>query len=277
LRRWRLTLPLVGLTLLSAGAARAGQVTLWDTLAPNPALAITAQSNAAIPSETADDFFYLDPVAFRLDEIQVQGLLTDPNATITGVKVEVYQTFPFASDTTRLPGTTRANGPADNEFVALESSRRGELSFSVRDRGPFTVAHVITPGSEQSEGALEGGLTGDLREITIKLNGRPLVLLPAADGSPTQRNHYFLSVTVETSSGEYYWVAGQRPPFVFPGAGDRQTWLRTAPFVPDWRRVSDVINNSDGTAAPACNTSFRIIGHPLPLVVGKNLARKGRK
>src|SRR5262249_40159520 len=126
MRRWRLALPLVGLLLLFAGAAHAGQAILWDTLAPNPALAITAQSNAAIPSEAADDFFYLNPVAFRLDEIQVLGLLTDPNATITGVDVEVYQTFPFDSDTTRTPVTTRTNGPADNEFAAFESSRRGE-------------------------------------------------------------------------------------------------------------------------------------------------------
>src|SRR6266516_5248102 len=134
---------MVGMVLLFSGAAHADQVTLWDTLAPNPALAITAQSNAAIPSETADDFFYLAPVAFRLDEIRVQGLLTDPNATITGVDVEVYQTFPFDSDTTRTPVNTRTNGPADNEFRAFvsskadrpfhafASSRRGDLSFSV--------------------------------------------------------------------------------------------------------------------------------------------------
>lgn len=274
MRRYRLALPVIGLILPLAGVAHAGQATLWDTLAPNPALAITSQSNAAIPSEAADDFFYLDPVAFRLDEIRVQGLLTDPSATITGVEVEVYQTFPFDSDTTRTPLTTRVNGPADDEFAASESSKRGELAFSVRDVGPFTVANVITPGSGTQEGAVGPGLTGDLREITIKLNGRPLVLLPGAGTVPTQRNHYFLSVKVETSSGEYYWVAGQRPPFVFPGSGDRQAWLRTGPFAPDWRRVSDVINSSDGTAAPAFNTSFRITGHPLPLEVGENLARE---
>ena len=267
MRRWTLALPIIGLMLLFAGAARADQVTLWDTLAPNPALAITAQGNAAIPSEAADDFFYLDPVAFRVDEIRVQGLLTDPNAAIRGVKVEVYQTFPFDSNTRRTPVTTRANGPADNEFVSLDSSRRGELAFAVRDVGPFTVDHVITPGSEKQEGALEAGLTGDLREIAIRLNGRPLILLPARAAQPTQLNHYFLSVTVETSSGDYYWVAGQRPPFVFPGSGDRQAWLRTDPFDPDWRRVSDVINNSDGTGAPAFNTSFRISGQPLPITV----------
>ena len=272
MRRWLLALPIVGMVLLFSGAARAHrahQVTLWDTLAPNCALAITAQSNAAIPSETADDFFYLDPVAFRVDEIRVQGLLTDPNATITGVEVEVYQTFPFDSDTTRTPVNTRTNGPADMEFVARESSRRGELSFSVRDVGRFAVANVITSGSDKQEGAVEAGLTGDLREITLKLNGRPIVLLPAAGTVPTQLNHYFLSVTVETSSGEYYWVAGQRPPFVFPGSGDRQAWMRTDPFDPDWRRVSDVINNSDGTGAPAFNTSFRISGHPLPLAAAE--------
>jgi hypothetical protein len=265
MRHWLLALSIVGMPLVFTGAARADQVTLWDTLAPNPALAVTAQSNAAVPSETADDFFYLNPAIFQMDEIRVQGLLTDPNATITGVDVEVYQTFPFNSDTTRVPVNTRANGPADNEFAARESSRRGDLSFSVRDLGQFTVANVITPGSKAQEGVLEAGLTGDLREITIKLDKRPLVLLPAANASPTQIDHYFLSVTLETSSGEYYWMAGQRPPFVFPGNGDRQTWMRTDPFDPDWRRVSDVINNSDGTAAPAFNTSFRIVGHTLPV------------
>jgi hypothetical protein len=274
MRRWQLAVPLIGMLGLFTGAARADQVTLWDTLAPNPALAITAQSNAAIPSETADDFFFLDPVAFRVDEIQVQGLLTDPNATITGVEVELYQTFPFDSDTRRTPVNTRANGPADNEFVARESSRRGELSFSVRDVGPFAVEKVITPGSPTQEGTVGAGLTGDLREISIRLNGRPIVLLPAANTVPTQHNHYFLSVRVETSSGEYFWMAGQRPPFVFPGSGDRQAWLRTDPFDPDWRRVSDVINNSDGTGAPAFNTSFRIVGHPLPLVVGGKTTRR---
>src|SRR5262249_10654592 len=147
MRRWRLSLPIAGLVLLFARGAHAGQATLWDTLAPDPALAISAQSNGPIPSETADDFFYLDPVAFRLDEIEVQGLLTDPNAKIPGVEVELYQTFPFDSDTTRTPVTTRANGPADNEFAALESSKHGDLSFSVRDLGPFAVDHVITPGS----------------------------------------------------------------------------------------------------------------------------------
>lgn len=275
MRRWQLALPIVGLLALFAGAARADQVTLWDTLAPNPALAITAQSNAAIPSETADDFFFLAPVAFRMDEVRVQGLLTDPNAKITAVEVEVYQTFPFDSDTlTRIPVNTRTNGPADHEFVARESSRRGELSFSVRDVGPFAVDHVITPGSDTEEGRLEAGVRGDLREITIRFNGRPIDLQPAAGTVPTQRNHYFLSVTVETSSGEYYWVAGQRPPFVFPGSGDRQTWLRTGPFDPDWRRVSDVINNSDGTAAPAFNTSFRITGRTLPPAAGGSAGRR---
>ena len=74
---------------------------------------------------------------------------------------------------------------------------------------------------------------------------------------------------METSSGEYYWVAGQRPPFTFPGSGDRQAWIRTDPFDPDWRRVSDVINNSNGTGAPAFNTSFRLSGHSLPLTVAQ--------
>jgi hypothetical protein len=263
MRRWLLALSIVGMPLVFTGVARADQVTLWDTLAPNPALAITSQNNVEIPSSAADDFFYLDPVAFRVDEIRVQGLLTDPNATITGVKVELYQTFPFNSDKNRTPATTRTNGPADDEFVAFDSSTPGDLSFSVKDLGPFTVANVITPGSETQEGSFEDGFTGDLREITIKLDKRGPVLLPAANAQPTQINHYFLEVTVETSSGEYFWMAGQRPPFVSPAGGDRQAWMRTDPFNPDWRRVSDVINNSDGTATPAINTSFRITGHTL--------------
>ena len=135
MRRWLLTLPIVCMVLLFSRVAHADQATLWDTLAPNPALAVTAQSNAAIPSEAADDFFYLAPVAFRVDEIRVQGLLTDPNATITGVDVEIYQTFPFRSARNRTPVNTRANGPADDETPPLRKLQAKRSLLSVRDLG----------------------------------------------------------------------------------------------------------------------------------------------
>ena len=46
----RLALPLVGMVLLVAGVARAGQVTPWDTPAPIPALTIAAQSGVSAPT-----------------------------------------------------------------------------------------------------------------------------------------------------------------------------------------------------------------------------------
>ena len=62
-------------------------------------------------------------------------------------------------------------------------------------------------------------------------------------------------------------------------AGDRQSWLHTDPFDPDWHRLSDVINgnntNHNGTVTPAYNMGFQLVGQavpePSPAVLGFGL------
>lgn len=248
---------IAGLELLNHSNALAA--TLWNTLTPSSAQAFSSQSDGSIPSEAADDFFFLESFSprFQVEKIKVNGLLSDPTADITDVTVELYQSFPLDSSSTRIPQTVRENGPADNEFARF-NSEEGSLSFEVSDKGSFTVANTITPA--ETLGAVGPGLTGNLREISIALT-EPVVLSAAAS-STDQQNHFFLAATIGTSSGEYYWVTGQQPPVVM---GDRQAWLRTDSFAPDWIRVSDVINNTPGTLTPAFNASFKITGTPKPV------------
>ena len=249
---------IIGLETLQSASANAA--TLWSTLSPNSAQAFTSQSNAAIGSETADDFFFLNSLApqFEVEGIKVDGLFSDPDAEITNVRVELYSSFPVDSDPTRTTDIVRLNGPADDAFAAFDSGE-GSLSYSVKDKGSFTVDSTITPGSLSNLGAVGSGLTGNLRQIDITLTDS--ILLDAAATPLDQANHYFLAATVETSKGDYYWLAGEQPPTT---VGDRQAWLRTEPFVPDWIRVSDIINDEPGTLAPAFNASFEVSGKPVP-------------
>lgn len=249
---------IIGLETLQSASANAA--TLWSTLSPNSAQAFTSQPNAAIGSETADDFFFLNSLApqFEVEGIKVDGLFSDPDAEITNVRVELYRSFPVDSDATRTTDIVRLNGPADDAFAAFDSAE-GSLSYSVKDKGSFTVDSTITPGSLTNLGAVGSGLTGNLRQIDITLTDS--ILLDAAATPLDQANHYFLAATVETSQGDYYWLAGEQPPTT---VGDRQAWLRTEPFVPDWIRVSDIINDEPGTLAPAFNASFEVSGKPVP-------------
>lgn len=262
---WQLT----NLCLMTSGAimgletlqpSNAEAATLWTTLSPNSAQAFTSQSNAAISSETADDFFFLNSLApqFEVESIKIDGLFSDPDAKINNVRVELYRSFPVDSDANRTTDIVRLNGPADDAFAQFDSGD-GSLSYNVTDKGKFTVTSTITPGSETSLGAVGEGLTGNLRQIDITLAGP--ILLSAAATPADQANHYFLAATVETSQGDYYWLAGQQPPTT---VGDRQAWLRTEEFAPNWIRVSDVINAQPGTLTPAFNASFEVSGKPVP-------------
>lgn len=248
---------IIGLETLQPSNAEAA--TLWTTLSPS-AQAFTSQSNAAIPSETADDFFFLNSLApqFEVEGIKIDGLFSDPDAKINNVRVELYSSFPVDSDANRTTDIVRLNGPADDAFAQFDSGD-GSLSYNVTDKGKFTVTSTITPGSKTSLGAVKEGLTGNLRQIDITLNSP--VLLNAAATPADQANHYFLAATVETSQGDYYWLAGEQPPTT---VGDRQAWLRTEEFAPDWIRVSDIINAQPGTLTPAFNASFEVSGKPVP-------------
>lgn len=250
----------LALSLFVLSATAQAQTILWDTLVANSGNAFASQSNGAIPSEASDDFIVsssLFPGGVDLNSITFQGLLSNSSATINSVHIELYQEFPFDSNTARTPVTTRANGPADIEFAALTFAPG---QFTETRLGAFTVSQTITPGTATQFGAVGPGLTGDLRQVTVALNS-PIRLAPTDPTFTTHINHYWLSITADTSGGDYYWVAGSRPPVVpSPAAVDRQTWLRTNPFNPDWKRVSDIINNANGTTTPAFNSSFRVSG-----------------
>ena len=251
--------------ILSAFVGTARADLIWDTLTSNPALAVTSQGNAAIPTQAADDFFFTKGFApaFRLNEVKFNGLLSDPSATVTNINIQLYQTYPFDSDPARTPATVRANGPADHEFATFDSTA-GSLRYTSSDLGSFAVARTITAGDSTHEGAYSGGLTGDLRQFDVSLT-TPILLSPAANGGPGQLNHYWVAITVNTSAGDYYWLAGTNPPIT---TGDRQSWLHTDPFDPDWHRVSDIINgnntNQNGTVTPAFNMGFQLSGQAVP-------------
>lgn len=242
----------------------AASTVLWNTLSPNSAIAVSSQGNGAIPSEAADDFFFTSSTApaFSLRTIKIDGLFSYRKAKITDVNVQLYQTYPFDSNPSVTPPTVRANGPADSEF-ALFDSRARTLKFHATNLGHFTVAQTITPGSATQEGAVGPGLTGQLRQIDITLK-KPITLQPAANPGIGQLNHFWLAVTVRTSKGSFYWVGGATNPIT---TGDRQTWIHTNPFDPNWHRVSDVINgnntNLNGTLKPAFNESFQLLGKVL--------------
>jgi hypothetical protein len=235
---------------------------LWDTLTPDSTIGFSSQLD--IPTETADDFTVTGS-GFKVTDVSFLGLFTSTNPTIDDIDLAFYQVFPGASDPTRIPVTVRTNGPEDTEFVAF-SVGEGSLTFTTTDLGAFTIDQAILPGSGANtpglgSGVVGGPVTGTLLQIDAKLS-TPLELPPEA---------VFLVTAVDPAEGDFFRVAGSHPPnFPDPlptGVADRQTWFRTnSPFPnaldPDWVRVSDVVNQQDGTANPAFNSAFRVIGEP---------------
>lgn len=265
MRRLRgLLFALASLAPLWPAVARADQV-LWNTLSPQSTIAFSSQGNASFATEAADDFI-IDPArfgdGFAVRDVTFQGLFSDPTATIASVDVAFYQEF--ASNTS--PGTapfTRVNGPADQEFASYNF---GAGQFDATSlNSAFTVNQTILPGSATQFGSVGGAVTGDLRQIHVSL---PIELILGPTNPPTAANHvnhYWMAVTVNPTVGDYYWVAGARPPIEpAPPLVDRQTWLTTSAFDPNWRRVSDILNNSNGTTTPAFNASFKITGRAVP-------------
>jgi len=258
-----LTGTLSSLSMIVPSLARSA--VLWDTLNPNSDIAFSSQLDT--PTETADDFTVTDPRGFNVQKVSILGLLSDPNAKIDDLDLAFYQVFPGASDLTRTPATVRTNGPEDTEFVAFSLGEK-TLSFTTTDLGAFTVSQTILPGSGANtpgvgSGVVGGPLTGKLVQIDATLN-TPLTL-PAEP--------VFLVAAADASSGDFFRVAGDRPPAApdpLPsGVVDRQAWFRTnAPFPnalePDWVRISDVINQQNGTADPAFNAAFQVTGEPVP-------------
>lgn len=236
---------------------------LWDTLEPNPKIGFSSQLD--IPTETADDFTVTGN-GFKVTDVSFLGLFTDESADIKDIDLAFYAVFPGASDLTPTPATVRTNGPEDTEFVAF-SLGENTLSYTSKDLGYFTIDQAILPGSGANTPGVGSGVvgepvTGNLRQIDAKLKD-PLTLAPDA---------VFLVSAVDPSAGDFFRVAGSRPP-EFPeplpnGVIDRQAWFRTnEPFPnalePDWVRISDVVNQQDGTAEPAFNAAFRVSGEEV--------------
>ncbi len=251
-----------GFLLFQSNTAQAA--TLWNTLQANSAIAFSSQLDA--PTETADDFTVTGD-GFRVTNVSFLGLFSDENATIDEIDLAFYQVFPGASDLNRPPTTVRTNGPEDVEFAAFGSADN-QITFNTTNLGEFTVDQTIIGGSGANSpglgsGELGGPVTGYLRQIDVQLV-TPLSLAPQS---------VFLVAAVDPSAGDYFWVAGDRPPAspnpLPTGVLDRQAWFRTnEPFdnalEPDWVRASDVINQQNGTLTPGFNTAFMISGEPIP-------------
>lgn len=250
-------------TLLFQSTTAQG-ATLWNTLQPNSTAAFSSQLD--IPTETADDFTVTGD-GFKVTDVSFLGLFSDKDAKIDNIDLAFYQVFPGSSDLTRTPVTVRTNGPEDTEFTAFGTADN-QLTFKTKDLGKFTVDKTIVGGSGANtpglgSGVVDKSVTGYLRQIDVQLV-TPLTLAPQA---------VFLVAAVDPSTGDYFAVAGDRPPnYPNPlpeGVVDRQAWFRTdAPFEnalePDWVRISDVINQENGTANPSFNTAFAVSGEPVP-------------
>src|SRR5262245_38332360 len=266
--------------LTTALPATAGPVILWNTLI-NPApgstqIGFLSQQNSSPETEAIDDFVINPatfPQGFRIDQIRAQVLLTDPTATIDNLSLEFYRTFPVDSDPNRTPQFTRTNGPSDdgNEFAEF-SSTGGELSFSQTEQSSnFILNTTIEPGPN-GLGILETTpTTGRLLLLDITLATR-LDLAPTNPFPNDFATHYWLELTAQVSSGEFYWVQGTFPrtiPATPPVTGeDRQTWFTTVPGIsPDFRRTSDIINQQNGTTSPVFNSSMEISGLAIATTV----------
>jgi hypothetical protein len=252
--------------LFNAIAAHAADLTtVWDTLQPNNAIAFSSQGQ--VPDEAADDFTITNEKGFQVKKVSFIGVFTNPEAKIEDVNLAFYKVFPEDSDLNRKPATVRDNGPADDEFTAVSLAGQ-QLSITTKTlSNSFQVQQTILPNSGPNapgfgSGKLGGPLKGQLRQIDVTLK-TPLVLKPGA---------IFLSIVVNPSAGQFLRLAGSRPP-TFPsplpkGVIDRQAWFRTnAGFTnalePDWVRGSDVVNQQNGTANPAFNLSFKVLGEPV--------------
>lgn len=246
----------VSLLLMMASVAHSA--VLWDTLDANRALAVLSDENQPLSTEAADDFWFPVSTAdsFNVREIRMFALTTNPNPIINNITAVFYQSFPIDSNTGRTPVSVRDNGPADNEFASF-SVNAGNLTASLTPLGTIASDNTILGGTQNQFGVRADGIkVASLWEITLRLSD-PLTLFPASSATD-QQNHYFISIIGNLANSDFYWLAGARPPSIYPGDGDEQAWIRTDVFQPDWRPISDVINQQNGTLEPAYNLSFRI-------------------
>jgi hypothetical protein len=224
--------------------------------------------------ESADDFVLTTPTL--ITSATFTGLLTGATtANIGEVRVEIYRVFPADSNVGRTSGPptfstpqvpTRVNSPSDVELADRDTAASpGNLTFSTRDLGVFSVLNSVQPGGihpmpNQTTGG-SGPVTGEQVEFDVTFT-TPILLAP---------DHYFFvpQVEVTTASGEFLWLSAPRP-IVPPGtpfpAGftDLQSWTRDEFLAPDWLRVGGDIVGPTPATAPTFNAAFSLNGVSVP-------------
>lgn len=239
-----------------ACAAFAGAATFtFTTGAPNGLMAMASRpGSSAIEIEAADDFIVATQTT--LTGASFTGLIPAGAslATISAVDVEIYRVFPQDSDTVRaIQVPQRANSPSDVAFTTRDGSNS---TFTASTISPnFTAANSVLNGIHpiptQTTGG-EGAVTGDETSIAVTFT-TPIVLPPG---------HYFFVPQVLLTSGNFFWLSGQRPT-VPPFLTDLQAWIRDANLSPDWLRVgTDIVGGAGGTQ-PTFNGSFTVTGTAL--------------
>ena len=244
----------LGITVIAASLAAqtAGAVSIvFSTGNPDGKMAMASRppNGPSIEIEAADDFLLTTPVS--LTNATFVGLVPS-GATVSGVAVAIYHVFPLDSDTVRtIHVPTRANSPADTEFVSRDSAD-GNLAFTTTLlASSFTALNSVLNGIHPSPNQTtlgEGPVTGD--EVQFNITFKKPISLPAG--------HFFFVPQVQLGTGDFYWLSAPKPieapgtPFI----GDLQAWMRNADLDPDWLRVgADIV----GMGA-AFNGTFSLVG-----------------
>jgi hypothetical protein len=239
-----------GLAATALATSASAAAFSFSTGSPDGRIAtLSRPAGPGLETETADDFVLGG--ATQLTSATFTGLLPTNGASVTGVTVEIYRTFP--NDSTVPPSgqvPTRVNSPSDVVFDSRDSAG-GSLSFSTTTlASTFTasnsVVNGINPLPNQTTGG-EGAVTGE--EVLFNINFTNPFILPG--------DHYFFVPLVSLSSGQFLWLSAPRP-IVAPGtpfAPDLQAWIRNDNLAPDWLRVG-----TDIVGSGAFNMAFSLDG-----------------
>lgn len=253
--RYRVLLAaLAGLLLGPALPAWAGPF-FFSTGNPDGRMATGSRpdSPSGIEIESADDFLLTRTTI--INHATFVGLLP-PGANVRQVRVEIYQVFPFDSNTSRTPNVpTRTNSPSDVVFADRDSAVHN-LSFhpsllSSNFTAANSVLNGIHPSPNQTTGG-EGPVTGD--EVQFDVTFGRAFTLPA--------DHYFFIPQVLLDDGNFLWLSAPKP-IVSPGtpfSPDLQSWIRNADLDPDWLRIATDIVGGD----PKFNATFSLSGQSVP-------------
>lgn len=261
------TFALASLAVLAAPAGATpfffstGDATNLIAIASRPA------SSGQFEIEAADDFVATSETS--VTDATFTGLIP-AGSSVDQVVVEVYRVFPNDSNVGRTSGPptfstpqvpTRVNSPSDVAFDSRDSAA-AQLNFTTTVLSTsFTAINSIAPGGihsmpgQTTDG--NGPVAGE--EMQFSVHFVTPLNLPA--------DHYFFVPQVQLSTGDFYWLSGQRPitspgtPFP-AGFTDLQAWTRDASLDPDWLRVgTDIVG---GATAPTFNAAFSLSGTIVP-------------